>query len=119
MDIKIKVTNHFTKEVIIDSVANGITSDWLTIEHNQRVFAQAYPDCYVNFVQLDSSNGIWGAPVNQMKDEIAYNEGNMTWEEYCDKWYNGDFKGCNEDRDIVFLSRAEEEDFNMRDSVCY
>jgi hypothetical protein len=112
MDIKIKVTNHFTKEVIIDSVAKGITGDWLTVEQNQKVFAQAYPDCYVNFVQSDSSNGIWGMPVNQKRDEEAMDRGEMTWNEYCDKWYSGNAA-------IRDTEELKQEDFNIRDSVCY
>jgi hypothetical protein len=125
MNIKIRVINHFTKEIIIDSIVD-VPNDWLVAEANQRVFAGAYPDCYVNFVQLDGTNAIWGTPVNQTRDEEAMDRGEMTWEEYCNKWYKGALSGCNEDdNDGISDEEIErqvdmllEQDWEMRDSIC-
>ena len=117
MNIKIKVINFLTNEVEIDA-QREITSDWETVQNNHNVFRGAYPDCQVNFF-VDDKNFICTPPLNMERDEQAYDEGLMTWKQYCDKWYNGSLSACNEDDDIVILERYEAEDFASRDSVCY
>ena len=124
MNIKIKVINHFTKEVIIDStVSLNESSDWDIVEANHKAFSEFYPDCYVNFVCEERNSFICGVPLNQWKDEEAYDKGLMTYEEFCDKWYNGSLSGCNDDIPEDEIERQIdtllEEDWNDRDSVCY
>jgi hypothetical protein len=87
MDIKIFVFNSITKETIIDST---ITVDGTveTAVANHKVFREVHPDCQVNFV-IDQSNFIFAPPLNSVKDEWAYHEGRMTWEEYMNKWHGG------------------------------
>ena len=128
MNVKITVRNHFTKETIIDSIAKGIQGGWATVQKNQKVFANAYPDCYVNFVEVDDDGMyldgfIFGMPVNQEKDEEAYENGHMTWAEYCNKWYRGDMAGCNEDMPDDEVERQIDElleqDWEERDAICH
>ncbi len=124
MNIKITVINHFTRETIIDTIATGITSTWDVVKQNHQVFCGAYPDCYVNFVCEETNSYICSQPRNQIIDERAYDEGRMTWEQYCDKWYKGALSGCNEDdmpddeieRQVDMLL---EQDWAERDSICY
>jgi len=87
MDIKIFVFNYITKETIIDSTIT-VQGDFATAEANHQVFREVHPDCQVNFV-IDSKNFIFAPPLNQEKDEIAYEEGRMTWNEYVSKWHGG------------------------------
>lgn len=125
MNIKIKVTDHFTNQVIIDSVVTlNESTDWATVEANQKAFSEFYPNCYVNFTCEERKSYIFGMPLNQLKDEEAYDKDEMTWWEYCDKWYKGSLSGCNEDdmpddeieRQIDDLLEA---DWNDRDSICH
>ena len=123
MDIKITVTNHFTGEKIIDTIATGITSTWDVVEQNHKFFRGAYPDCQVNFV-VDHNNFIFAPPLNQERDEIAYDEGHMTWEQYCNKWYKCAMSGCNEDGisddELNYqIDMLLEQDWAERDSICY
>lgn len=115
MNIKIKVINFLTNEVEIDSQVE-VTSDWETVQNNHNVFRGAFPDCQVNFF-IDDNNFIFSPPMNMERDEIAYDEGRMTWKQYCDKWYKGSPVGGNEDDEII--ERYEAEDFASRDAVCY
>jgi len=87
MDIKIFVFNYITKETVIDSTIT-VQGDFETAEANHRVFREVHPDCQVNFV-VDHKNFIFAPPLNQEKDEIAYDEGLMTWNEYVSKWHGG------------------------------
>jgi hypothetical protein len=87
MDIKIFVFNYITKETVIDSTIT-VQGDFATAEANHRVFREVHPDCQVNFV-VDHDNFIFAPPLNQEKDEIAYDEGRMTWNEYVSKWHGG------------------------------
>jgi hypothetical protein len=127
MNIKIKVTNHFTNQVIIDSVVTlNESTDWATVEANQKAFSEFYPNCYVNFTCEERNSYIFGMPLNQLKDEEAYDKGEMTWWQYCDKWYNGSASGCNEDIDMLDdhemerqIEELREAQFNQMDSICY
>jgi len=87
MDIKIFVFNYLTHETIIDNTIT-VNGDFATAEANHQVFREVYPDCQVNFV-IDQDNFIFAPPINQEKDETAYNEGRMTWNEYVTKWHGG------------------------------
>jgi hypothetical protein len=87
MDIKIFVFNYITKETVIDSTIT-VQGDFATAEANHQVFREVHPDCQVNFV-IDQDNFIFAPPLNQEKDEIAYEEGRMTWNEYVTKWHGG------------------------------
>ena len=117
MNIKIKVINFLTGAVEIDSQIN-VNGDYEIAMANHQVFREVFSDCQVNFT-IDENNFIFSPPINMQQDEIAYDEGRMTWKQYCDKWYNGSPCGCNEDDDIVILERYENEDFASRDSVCH
>lgn len=125
MNIKIKVINQLTGRVEIDSQME-VTSPMSTVHQNHEVIRRAYPDCQVNFV-IDDNNFIFSPAYNMELDEIAYDEGRMTWDEYCNKWYNGCLSGCNQDdpdgiSDEEIEKQVEmliEEDFVNRDAVCY
>ena len=125
MNIKIKVINFLTNEVEIDSQVE-VTSDWETVQNNHNVFRGAFPDCQVNFF-VDDSNFICTPPLNMERDEQAYDEGRMTWNQYVNKWYKGCPAMCNEeDREGISDQEIEsqidqlmEEDFLSRDAVCY
>ena len=117
MNIDIKVIDLLTGKVEIDSRIK-VSTNMDTVYANHEVFRSVFPDCQVNFL-IDSKNFICSHPLNMQKDEQAYNEGLMTWKQYCDKWYDGSLSGCNEDDDLVILERYEAEDFASRDSVCY
>ena len=122
MDIKIFVFNYITKETVIDSTIT-VQGDFATAEANHRVFREVHPDCQVNFV-VDHNNFIFAPPLNQEKDEIAYDEGRMTWNEYVSKWHGGgsvlesgdDMPDYEIERQINNLLEA---DWNERDSVCH
>lgn len=94
MTIKIFIFNNLTHETIIDSTIE-VNGDYEIAEANHKAFREVYPDCQVNFV-IDSKNFIMSPPLNQDKDEIAYEEGRMTWEEYISKWYNGALESNND-----------------------
>lgn len=115
MNIKIKVINFLTNEVEIDA-ERKITSNWKTVQHNHNVFRGAYPDSQVNFY-VDDKNFIFSPPLNMEQDEIAYNEGRMTWNDYVGKWYKDCPAMLKEDEDII--ERYEQEDFLSRDAICY
>jgi hypothetical protein len=125
MNIKIKVINALNGQVEIDSEIN-VNGDYAIAEANHNAFSEMYPDCQVNFV-IDNDNFIFAPPVNMMLDEQAYENGEITWNEYCNKWYKGSLSGCNDD-DNDGMSNEEierqvdmllEEEWEMRDSICY
>lgn len=125
MTIKIFVFNQLTHETMIDSTIT-VDGTFETAKDNHQVFREVHPDCQVNFV-IDENNFIFAPPINMEKDEQAYDEGRMTWEEYCNKWYKGTLSGCNDDdRDGISDEEIDhqvedliESDWNMRDSVCH
>ena len=120
MNIKIKVINQITGHVEIDSQIE-VNSTWETLSENHKVFREVFPDCQVNFYTEDneSMSMIFAPAVNMERDEQAYHDGLISWEQYCEKWFKGDLTDCNEDDDIVILERYEAEDWASRDAVCY
>ena len=120
MNIKIKVINQITGHVEIDSQIE-VNSTWETLSENHKVFREVFPDCQVNFYTEDneSMSMIFAPAVNMERDEQAYHDGLISWEQYCEKWFKGDLTDCNEDGDIVILERYEAEDWASRDAVCY
>ena len=125
MNIKIKVIDQLTGKVEIDSQIK-VSSNFETVQANHQVFRNVFPDCQVNFF-IDDNSFICAPALNMELDEQAYNDGCMTWKQYCDKWYNGSQSACNEDEsdDVTIdlyeelCNRYEVEDFASRDSVCY
>ena len=95
MKLSIKIVNQLTGETVVDSTIE-VPNDIAAVQANHGVFAETFPDCTVNF-SLENGDFICGMARNQMKDELAYENGEMTWQDYCDKWYKGDPAGCNED----------------------
>lgn len=119
MTIKIFVFNYLTHETIIDSTIE-VNGDYAIAEANHKAFREMYPDCQVNFV-IDSQNFMMSPPLNQDRDEIAYDEGRMTWKEFTDKWYRGAFESDSDMPDFETEHQIEdliEEDWNKRDSIC-
>ena len=91
MEISIRITNALTGQVEMnfkDSIAEA------SIDYAHKLFSEAYPDSHVNFVSEGGKTFIFGAPHNMMQDEKAVSNGDMTWKQYCDKWYNGALSGC-------------------------
>ena len=93
--MKIRIVNALTNEIVVDNTIE-VSNDMDVIRANHEAFAETFPDCTVSF-SLDNGDFICGMARNQMKDELAYVNGKMTWQEYCDKWYKGDPAGCNQD----------------------
>lgn len=114
MNIKIFAFDYLTHKTIIDSTVE-VNSDMEIAEANYKAFREMLPNCQVNFV-INSDNFMMSPPLNQQKDEIAYHEGRMTWNEYMDKWYTGASESDDDIRDTI--DRYEAEDFASRDSVC-
>lgn len=120
MNIKIKVINQITGYVEIDSQIE-VNSTWETLSENHKVFREVFPDCQVNFYTEDneSMSMIFAPAVNMERDEQAYHDGLISWEQYCEKWFKGDLTDRNEDDDIVILERYEAEDWASRDAICH
>lgn len=115
MNIKIKVINFLTGTVEIDSEIN-VNGDYEIARANHQAFREVFSDCQVNFT-IDENNFIFSPPLNMEQDEIAYDNGLITWKQYCDKWYKGSPVGGNEDDEII--ERYENEDFISRDAICF
>lgn len=92
--MKIKIINALTNEIVLNTTIESSRFD--DVQKAHEILSAAYPDCTVSF-SLDNGDFICGMARNQMKDELAYVNGKMTWQEYCDKWYKGDPAGCNQD----------------------
>lgn len=118
MTIKIKVINQITGHVEIDSQIE-VASTWETLSENHKVFREAFPDCQVNFSALGDNSFIFSPALNMERDEQAYSDGLISWEQYCNKWFNGALSGCNEDDDLATLERYAAEDWASRDSICH
>lgn len=125
MQVKIKIVNALTDRVEIDNTIE-VDSTLEVLEANHGFMSDTFADCFVNFSCDASGFAIFGQPRNMVKDEIAYEEGRMTWEEYCNKWFKGSLSGCNEDSpdglsdaDLVVLERYETEDWATRDASSF
>jgi hypothetical protein len=75
-----------------------VNGDFAIAEANHKAFSKMYPDCQVNFV-IDKDNFIFAPPHNMKEDEIAYDEGRMTWNEYVSKWHSGALESDSDMRD--------------------
>lgn len=121
MTIKIFVFNYLTKTVEIDSTIE-VNGGYETAEANHQVYREMFPDCQVNF-KMDENNFIFAPPLNQEKDEIAYDEDRMTWNEYVTKWHGGGALESDDDMPDYEVERQIDElmeaDWDMRDSVCH
>ena len=104
MTIKIKVINQLTGKVQIDSQIE-VDSTWGIVSENHETLRQFFPDCQVSFYTEDneSMSMIFAPAVNMERDEQAYHDGLISWEQYHDKW----FKNNQEDSDLVTLERYE------------
>jgi hypothetical protein len=119
MTIKIFVFNYLTHETIIDSSIE-VNGDYAIAEANHKAFSEMFPDCQVNFV-IDKDNFIFTPPLNMKKDEIAYDEGRITWDEYMSKWYNGALESDSDMPDYEIESQIDElreAEWNELDSNC-
>jgi hypothetical protein len=120
MTIKIFVFNYITHEIIIDNTIE-VNGDYAIAEANHKAFRELFPDCQVNFV-IDSENFLMSPPLNQQKDEVAYDEGRMTWDDYMNKWYKGALESDSDMPDYEIERQIDdllEADWNERDSVCH
>lgn len=97
-EFKIKITNALTGETLtnvhhLDFPYETVESFSKTNQENHKAFSEAMPDCYVTFEwKCEESlewSFIYGMPFNQMADEAAMEAGEMTWEQYAQKWYPG------------------------------
>jgi hypothetical protein len=117
MTLKIFVYDYLTKSVEIDTTIQ-IKPDMEVVEANHDAYRKAFPNCQVNFV-VDENNFIFAPPLNQEKDEQAYDEGRMSWNEYVSKWHGGgallesddDMPDHEVERQIDDLMDANYEDF--------
>jgi hypothetical protein len=96
MNIRIKITNAKTLEVITDNTVTIHDYDFQIAEANHEFMSQSMPECFVNF-SMDNGDFICGMPWGMKEDQDAYYQGRLTYEEYCQNWYQGDLAGCNQD----------------------
>lgn len=87
MEISIRITNAFTKEVEMDFKDSLAES---SIDKAHELFTEAYPNSFVNFVwgEDEAKSFICGQPHNMKQDEIAQHAGLMSWDDYSGKWYS-------------------------------
>jgi hypothetical protein len=116
VQIKIRVVNQLTKEVVIDNTENPLqVQDYSfeTMSNNAKCFAEFFKDCSINFF---ASNGdfILRPAYNMLQDEE-----NLPWDEYISKWYPSITSLKDNQDDLVQIERYEEEDWNRRDSICH
>jgi hypothetical protein len=119
MTIKIFVFDYLTHETIIDNTIE-VDGDYAIAEANHKVFRETFPNCQVNFV-IDNDNFIMSPPLNQQKDEIAYDEGRMTWNDYVGKWYRGAMESDSDMPDYEIERQIDdllESEWNVLDSNC-
>lgn len=83
--VHVKITDKNLK-VIMDLTFDSGCSDFDTLSLLHTEMEKQYPDCFVNFSWGDSF--ICGQPINMKLDEIAMENGTVTWEEYQEKWYS-------------------------------
>lgn len=95
MNIKILVYDYLIQETIIDNTIE-VNGDYEIAEANHKAFRELYPNCQVNFI-MDTRNFLMSPPLNMQKDEIAQQEGRITWQEFMDKWYAGTIERFDDD----------------------
>ena len=91
----VRVSHARTGEIMIntkDTLLPYETSKELSasMRRNHQAFSETFPDCHVNFSWKEEGefeNFIYGMPYNQRQDEIALEEGHMTFDEYEERWY--------------------------------
>jgi hypothetical protein len=119
MTIKIFVFNYITHKIIIDSSIE-VDGDYEIAQANHKAFREMFPDCQVNFV-IDNDNFMMSPPLNQEKDEIANEEGRMTWDEYMNKWHRGPYESDSDMPDYEIEHQIDElfeSEWNALDSIC-
>jgi len=87
MQVNVRIKNALTGQVIRD---NQVITEDFSFEQMGKfhdMFEKVYPDCHVNFQWNDSF--IAGMPLNMAKDQERVDVGELPWEEYVSKWYNG------------------------------
>lgn len=92
--IKIFIENALTNQTEFNETIEFPLS-WATPKNIKDYHAQlesCYPDSNVNFswtnVGSDKPSFIFGTPLNMKLDEIKIENGEMSFEAYCDKWYS-------------------------------
>jgi hypothetical protein len=99
MIAKIKIVNYLTNEVVKDETVNkpftlNEMGDWA--DRASVKFGDLYPDCGVTISYQDGKSFIATQPKNMRIDEAMYYDGEMTWDEYSNKWYKFDESMCVE-----------------------
>lgn len=92
--IKIKIECALTNQVLNDRTIElpnqKATHEYIKNLHSS--LQNKFPDCYVNFrwtnIGSDKPSFIFGTPLNMKLDEIKIENGEMSFEAYCDKWYS-------------------------------
>ena len=92
--IKITIQNALTQIKELDFTA--VVVEGADVDYMHKGYSEAYPDSFVNF-KMEDGGFIAGQPLNMAKDEQRYDNGEISWKDYCDKWYHGDLAGCNQD----------------------
>jgi hypothetical protein len=118
MTIKIFVFNYLTHETIIDNTIE-VNGDYAIAEANHKAFSEMYPDCQVNFT-IDKDNFIFAPPINMMLDEQAYENDEITWDEYVSKWHNGAMESDSDMPDHEIERQIDElldSEWNEYDSI--
>lgn len=96
MKVKILVYDHLAHETVIDNTIEVMSNDVEIAQRNHKAFREMYPNCEVSFI-MDTRNFFISQPINMEKDEIAQQEGRITWQEFMDKWYAGTVERFDDD----------------------
>jgi hypothetical protein len=114
MQIKIKITNSLTREIVVDNKIE-VDTDFETVQANHECMRQAFPDCSVSF--FFGKDFICTPALNEELDEAAYDRNEITFEQFVNKWYkdaNGDIPDEEVERQVDMLL---EEEYNRYDSI--
>jgi len=92
MKIKVLIKDALTEKVIRDNEVETpeYSFEQMCAFHNQ--FKRKYPNAHINFSWLPKGakdvSFICGVPLNMELDEKKMNRGQITWNEYVEKWYS-------------------------------
>jgi hypothetical protein len=91
MKIKVFIKDAITNQVIRNDEVNTLDYSFQQMSNFHNRFKKRYPNAHINFSWLPKgakqSSFICGMPLNMELDEIKLDKGQMSWDEYTEKWY--------------------------------
>jgi hypothetical protein len=96
VSIRVNIYNSLTHSLLTQSEVQVQNYSFEIMEANAHIMSEMMPDCLVS---LYASNGDFTClpAFNMVKDSKAYDRGELSWEQYCNKWNQGSLAGCNEE----------------------